>query len=149
MMIVLFDDQDPRSGMNLVKQSHDIQTGHADAAMGFWLARDPMIRAAMDINIAPGRVNLTVTVDAWLKPAQPKYAGQYPIAAWVFFRQFGIINLAGGPPTDEYGIAGQIPPNFRTDRMPTTRSATRTPHFPRPVLGRGNPIAVHGNAIIH
>ena len=105
--------------LDAIEQLDHIGIMHAYATMRLWNAAHQFIRAAMDVDVAPGAIDITVAVMAWFQPTQPQDAAQYPVALWMIGCQFWRINLAGKSAANEHAVDWRAGTDFGTDAMPT------------------------------
>ena len=101
----------------------------------------------MYVNIPPGRIHVSVTIDARLKAAEPENARQNPVSARMTGFQLIPVNLAGGPTPPKHHIEGCTIADPGSYTVPAARRAFAAALFARTISGRGYQPGANGVAL--
>ena len=109
---------------------------HADAAVRSRDAKCRFVTGAVDVDLAPQRVDVAAAVEAALAARKPQDARQHPVAVRMFPCELRCPDFPGRPAPDEYGVPRTTGADLRPHAVQATRSAFAAVALARTVLRR-------------
>src|SRR2546425_6317425 len=131
-----FDDIHLGSCGQAIEKLDDAGIAHADAAVRGRNAERRFVARAMNIDLAPQRVDGAAAVEAALASRKPKDPRQHPVAVRMFPRKLRSPDFSGRPAPDEYGVGRTACADLRAHDVQAARSALAAVALARAILRR-------------
>src|SRR5690606_563374 len=134
-------DHHYRTALDEVEQLDDVAIRHADAADRARHAERLGVGRAVQVDVAPHRVDRPQAILADLGAREPADARQNPVAAGLRARELGRVYLARRPPPAEDGTERRAGADLRADDVPAARGLVAVAELARAVLRRRHRVA--------